>query len=134
MVGKMINQNLLRPIIRLDWPFNADPPEQYCPRTGELVVSNGEDEVEQRASSHVTFVYPEVVGEFVYLRDDLRERLEATRAQMVAAGADPDDLVDIDVLLEHTPLCEVPMVYELRTSGIANGPVSHRLWVGFDLA
>jgi hypothetical protein len=28
-------------------------------------VSNGEDEVEQPASPHVTFVYPEVVGEFV---------------------------------------------------------------------
>jgi hypothetical protein len=83
-----------RPIIRLDWPFNADPPELYCPRTGELVVSNGEDEVEQPASPHVTFVYPEVVGEFVYLRDDLRDRLEATRARLVAAGADPDDLVD----------------------------------------
>jgi hypothetical protein len=123
-----------RPIIRLDWPFNADPPELYCPRTGELVVSNGEDEVEQPASPHVTFVYPEVVGEFVYLRDDLRERLEATCARLVAAGADPDDLVDIEVLLEHTPLGEVPMVYELRTSGMACGPVSHRLWVGFDLA
>ena len=122
------------PIIRLDWPFNADPPELYCPRTGELVVSNGEDEVKQPASPHVTFVYPEVVGEFVYLRDDLRERLEATRARLVAAGADPDDLVDIEVLLEHTPLGEVPMVYELRTSGMACGPVSSRLWVGFDLA
>jgi hypothetical protein len=123
-----------RPIIRLDWSFNAEPPELYCPRTGELVVSNGEDEVEQPASPHVTFVYPEVVGEFVYLRDDLHERLEATRARLVAAGADPDDLVNIEVLLEHTPLGEVPMVYELRTSGMACGPVSHRLWVGFDLA
>jgi hypothetical protein len=83
-----------RPIIRLDWPVNADPSKLHCPRTGELVVSNGEDEVEQPASPHVTFVYPEVVGEFVYLRDDLRDRLEATRARLVAAGADPDDLVD----------------------------------------
>jgi hypothetical protein len=74
------------------------------------VVSNGEDEVEQPASPHVTFVYPAVVGEFVYLRDDLRERLEATRARLVAAGVDLDDLVDIEVLLEHTPLGEVPMV------------------------
>jgi hypothetical protein len=123
-----------RPIVRCDWPFNADLPELYCPRTGELVVSNGEDEVEQPASPYVTFVYPEVVGEFVYLRDDLRERLEATRARLVAAGADPDDVVDIEVLLEHTPLGEVPMVYELRTSGMASGPDSHRLWVGFDLA
>jgi hypothetical protein len=94
------------PIIRLDGPFNADPPEPYCPRTGE----------------------------FVYLRDDPRERLEATCTRLVTAGADPDDLVDIEVLLEHTPLGEVPMVYELCTSGMANGPVSHRLWVGFDLA
>jgi len=130
----MTSPTIPHPIIRLDWPFNADPPELYCPRTGELVVSNGEDEVEQPASPHVTFVYPEVVGEFVYLRDDLRERLEATRARLVAAGADPDELVDIEVLLEQTPLGEVPMVYELRTSGMACGPVSHRLWVGFDLA
>jgi hypothetical protein len=48
--------------------------------------------------------------------------------------SNPDDLVDIEVLLEHTPLGEVPMVYELRTSGMANGPVSHRLWMGLDLA
>jgi hypothetical protein len=61
---------------------------------------------------HVTIVYSEVVGEFVYLRDDL---------------------VDIEVLLEHTPLGEVPMVYELRTSGMACGPVSYRLWVESDL-
>jgi hypothetical protein len=78
-----------RPIIRLDWPFDADPPELHCPRTGELVVFNGEDEVEQPASPHVTVVYPDVVGEFVYLRDDL---------------------VDIEVPLEHTPLGKVPMV------------------------
>ena len=71
----MTSSPISRPIIRLDWPFNADPPELHCPRTGELVVSNGEDEVEQPASPHVTFVYPEVVGEFVYLRDDLRARL-----------------------------------------------------------
>lgn len=95
-----------RPIIHLDWPFNADPPELHCPRTGE----------------------------FVYLRDDLRERLVVTCTRLVAAGADPDDLVDIEVLLEHTPLGEVPMVYELRTSGMGCGPVSQRPWVGFDLA
>jgi hypothetical protein len=54
----MTTQSLSHPIIRLDWPFNADPPDLYCPRAGELVVSNGEDEVEQPASLHVTFVYP----------------------------------------------------------------------------
>jgi hypothetical protein len=78
-----------RPIIRLDWPFNADPPALHCPRTGEIVVSDGEDEVDQPASPYVTFVYPEVVGDFVYLRDDLKVRMDATRAEIAAAGGRP---------------------------------------------
>jgi hypothetical protein len=36
-------------MIRHDWPIAAGLPERYCPRNGELVVSNGEDEVEQAA-------------------------------------------------------------------------------------
>jgi hypothetical protein len=52
-----------------------------------------------------------VVSEIVYLRHDLRERVEATRTRLDAADADPDDPVDVEVLLEHTPLGEVPMVY-----------------------
>jgi hypothetical protein len=78
----------------------------------------------------MTFVYPGVVGELVYLRDDLRERLEVTRARLVATGADPDDLVDIEVLLEHPPLGEVPMVYELRTSGMACACLYHASGAG----
>jgi hypothetical protein len=99
----MIAQNPTRPIIRLDRPFNADPPALHCPRTGDLVVSDGEGEVDQPASPYVTFNYP-------------------------------DDLSDIELLLEQAPLGEVPMVYELRTSGMPCGPGSNRLWVGFGLA
>ena len=99
----MTVQNPTRPIIRLDRPFNADPPALHCPRSGELVVSDGECEVDQPASPYVAVIYP-------------------------------DDLSDIELLLEQVPLGEVPMVYELRTSGMACGPVSNRLWVGFDLA
>ena len=99
----MTVQNPTRPIMRLDRPFNADPPALHCPRTGDLVVSDGEDEVDQPASPYVAVIYP-------------------------------DDLSDIELLLEEVPLGEVPMVYELRTSGMACGPISNRLWVGFDLA
>ena len=45
----------IRSIIRIDGPTNAIPPEIHCPR-------------------------PEVVGDFVLPRSDLRERLDATRA------------------------------------------------------
>jgi len=110
---------------RLDWPLNARLAALHCPRTDEHVVSDGEDEVAQPAGSYVTLIYPEVVGDFVYFRNDLK---------VAAAGGDPDDLSDIELLLDQVPLSEVPMVYELRTSGMACGPVSNRLWVGFDLA
>jgi hypothetical protein len=99
----MTAQNPTRPIIRFDWPVNADPPALHCPRSGDLVVSDGEGEVDQPASPYVTFNYP-------------------------------DDLSDIELLLEQVPLGGVRMVYELRTSGMACGPGSNRLWVGFDLA
>lgn len=66
------------------------------------------------------------VGDFVYLREDLQARMEATRAETAAAGGDPDDLSDIELLLEQIPLGEVPMVYELRTSGMACGLVNKR--------
>jgi hypothetical protein len=93
----------LRPILRLDWPFNADPPALHCPRTGELVASDSEDEVDQPASPCVAVMHP-------------------------------DDRSDTELLLELVPLGEVPIVYELRTSDMACGPVSKRLWVRFDLA
>lgn len=99
----MTVQNPTRPIIRLDWPFNADPPALHCPRTGELVVSDGEGEVDQPASPYVAVIYP-------------------------------DDFSDTELLLEQVPLGGVRVVYELRTSGMACGPVSNRLWVRFDLA
>jgi hypothetical protein len=98
----MTVQNPTRPIIRLDRPFNADRPALHCPRTGDLVASDSEDEVDQPASPYVAVIYP-------------------------------DDLSDIELLLEQVPLGEVPMVYEQRTSGMACGPVCNRLWVGFDL-
>ena len=74
-----------------------------------------------------------MVGDFVYLRDDLKARMDATWAEIAGAGGDPDDLSDIELLLDQVPLGEVPMVYELRTSRMACSPVSSRLWVGFDL-
>jgi hypothetical protein len=41
-----------------------------------------------------------------------------------------DDLVDIEVPLEHTPLGEVPMVYELRTIGMACACLYHASLAG----
>ncbi len=64
-------------------------------------MSDGEGQVHQPASPYVAFIYPEVVGDFVYVRDDLQACMGATRAEIAAAGGDPDDLSDIELLLEQ---------------------------------
>jgi hypothetical protein len=52
---------------------------------------------------------------------------------MVDGGAHLDDLMGIKVLFKDRQTGEMPMVSDLRTSGIACGPVSHWLSVGFHL-
>ncbi len=49
-------------------------------------MSDGEDEIDQPASPYVTFIYSEVVGNFIYLRDDLKARMDATWTEIAAAG------------------------------------------------
>jgi len=89
-------------------------------------------QTDQPASPYVTFVYVDEVGEFDFIRDDLRERLDAAREQL--NPSDDDDYVsDLEVLLKHTFLGRVPMVYEITTSGMACGPVSFTIHIGFDL-
>lgn len=60
----------------------------HGPRTGELVVSDGEDEVYQPASPYVTFTYSEVVGDFVYLRDT-----DTTQKGGVSPGRAPKSIL-----------------------------------------
>ena len=118
-------------IVEINWPSGAAAPTLHCPRTGNIVLK-ADEATDQPASPYVTFVYVDEVGEFDFIRDDLRERLDAAREQLDLS--DDDDYVsDLDVLLRHTFLGGVPMVYEITTSGMACGPVSFTVYIGFDL-
>ena len=129
----MPETNVSYSVIKIDWPFGARPPELYCPRSGKLVLAT-EDEVEQPASPYVTFIYLEEIGEFIYLRDDLAERLEQAREALLEDGVDEDDLPsDMELLQERTTLGTAPVIFEITTSGMACGPVSSTITVGFDL-
>jgi len=118
-------------LVEVNWPSGAPAPTLHCPRTGNIVLKSDEA-TDQPASPYVTFVYVDEVGEFDFIRDDLRERLDAAREQL--NPSDDDDYVsDLEVLLKHTFLGRVPMVYEITTSGMACGPVSFTIHIGFDL-
>lgn len=123
-------------IVSIECALGIDPPRLYCPRTGNLVLQAGED-VEQPASPYVTFVYHNEC-DFIFLREDLEQRLEEARAAIAAADPDEyddaDDVPrDLDTLLEHVFLGEVPLVYEVSSRYMGNGPVTETVHVGFDL-
>ncbi len=119
--------------VEIAWPFDADPPELYCPRSGKIFL-DAEGEVEQPGSPYVTFLYLDLVGDFIYLREDLAERLKDARAALLEEGVEEDDLPsDLEMLEEKVNLGVAPVVFKIATSGRACGPVSSRIIVGFDL-
>lgn len=118
-------------LVEINWPSGALAPTLHCPRTGNVVLK-ADEATHQPASPYVTFVYVDEVGEFDFIREDLRERLDTAREQL-EQRRDDDYISDLDVLLEHTPLGRVPVVYEITTSGMACGPVSFTVHIGFDL-
>lgn len=119
--------------VKIAWPFDAEAPELYCPRSGKMIL-DAEGEVEQPGSPYVTFLYLDLVGDFIYLREDLAERLKDARAALLQEGVDEDELPsDLEMLEEKVDLGVAPVVFEIATSGRACGPVSSRIIVGFDL-
>ncbi len=120
------------PIVKIDCPLGVTAPAMHCPRTGNLVMAG--DDAEQPESPYVTFIFVHEAGLFVYLREDLESRLEAARQALIDAGTDEDDLPDdIEILMEHTDLGLVPLIYEVTTKYLACGPVWSTVTIGFDL-
>jgi hypothetical protein len=118
-------------VVDIDWPDGAPAPTLHCPRTGKIVLK-ADEATDQPASPYVTFVYVDEVGEFDYIRADLRECLDDAR-DTLDNGGDNEHMSDVEILLNHTSLGRVPIVYRITTSGIACGPVSFTVYIGFDL-
>lgn len=120
-------------IVEIRWPFRADPPNLYCPRTGQLVLDY-DNELEQPASPCVTFFYINEIAEFAFIRNDLRQRLDEAKASLIEAGTEDIDMPDdLEILKKHVDVGEVPMIFEITTSGMGCGPVQSTVIVGFDL-
>lgn len=121
------------PIITIAWPFGAVAPSLHCPRTGNLVLAP-DAMIDQPASPCVSFVWIHEIAEFEFIRDDLQGRLDETRRALIKAGADEYDLPsNFEILKTDVDLGTIPVIFEITVSGMACGPVSETVTIGFDL-
>lgn len=123
-------------VVSIECGLGIDPPAIYCPRTGKVVFS-AEANLEEPESSYVTFIHHNECG-FFFLREDVRCRFDEARQEIAAADPDEyesaDDVYeDLETLLEHVYVGNVPLVYEVVTKSMACGPVTSTLHIGFDV-
>ena len=131
-----------RALHEVNWDFSAQPPALRCPITGQIVlagydpvtgdIADGVEQPHWEKVPTVLFHFIDEIGEFDFIRDDLRAAIEKKRMDL---GADADDMHDFEILSEHlTSLGHAPIIFKLTTHGIACGPVSSSVYVGLDLA
>jgi hypothetical protein len=129
-------------LVAIDWIFDAPPPILRCPITGKVIAagydpSNGEtaeDYVEPNWETipTVLFHYTPEVGEFDFIRPGLQSKIDSERERL---GDQADDLEDFEILEAHVEeIGNVPLIFQIITSGMACGPVSLSIYVGLDLA
>jgi len=123
-------------LISIDCGLGIVPPELYCPRTGKPVYTEDAN-IERPDSPYVTFFHDNDCG-FIFLREDIRRRFDEAREAIAAADPDEYESVDdvyedLETLLEHVDIGNVPLVYEVSSRGMACGPVTTTMHIGFDL-
>ena len=111
--------------IKVEWPFNAAPPPLFCPACGKRII--GSTEVLAEVCPHLDFVHFE--GELEYASESVKALVEALEAK--AADAD-EDVEVLDELLKVESATR--FVVSITTSGMACGPISTTVDVGFDMA
>jgi Fe-S cluster assembly iron-binding protein IscA len=108
----------------------------YCPRCGWVVISNEEMVgfpcTHQPACEHVQYVFDDFNNEFLYLSDELDERISALRQ----AAEDKEDefgdgeFSDFDWAFEEGP--KEFDTLQRTDEGMACGPVAYTVVVGFE--
>lgn len=128
--------------IVIDWPFNAPQPALKCPLTGmdiALGVEEADDEapcedIDYESIPTVLFAFLGDISEFLYIRPDLKQKLDAQRAALVMSNEEANEWDDFELLKSSTGMLgNVPVIFEVNTGGMACGPVWSTLWVGLDL-
>lgn len=127
--------------VHLHYSCGEISPNIYCPIVGVIVHNEvGPDSSEEDWGEEpdwkniptVIFHYMSLTGEFTYLSSDMEKTINATR---LGLGDDADGLDNFEILREHvTSLGQSPLVFHIRTEGMAGGPIGMSVYIGLDLA
>ena len=125
----------------LSAPFGVPSPSLRCPVTGQLILP-GEDQGTGEVTSweevgelaeipSLRFLFTDVVSEFDFLHEEVRERLDAYRAGPHGAAA--AGLSDFELLASgRVPFARNGRVYAVSSGGMGSGPGWVTSWVGVE--
>jgi len=138
------NKNFEKSLVSIDWDYEGLP-SLHCPVTGKMVLGayradDDWDEDDHASVETLRFVYAELVGDFVYIHPALEEALELRVKELEEELGEEDFDFEFDgtpwgvLCAEINKFMEMPFVYELRSNGMACGPVSESVFAGIELA
>jgi hypothetical protein len=129
--------------ISIDWEGDSPSPAILCPITGKIVLAGydpatgeyaeGVSEPQYENIPTATFYYLDELDEFLFIRNDIREAIDAYRKDLPSHKS--EDLSDYDILSSgEIAFGKIPLIFALTTHGMSCGPVSSTVRVGLDLA
>ncbi len=116
-------------VVKIDWPFNAEPPKLFCPVCGTHV-----DEEAGTYCEHVDYIFLPEVDDFHYVSTNFQPFVNEIQEVIEQAEEDSDDaLASVHEKLLQIDDHGTNLIMEVTTSGMACGPTSFTVLYGFDL-
>ena len=122
--------------VTIDWPCGAEPPSWFCPACGKQTIDS-ENGLVEPPCLHLEFLYLTEIDEFEYIKENLKDLIEKERqagdAEEGGKEEDWDEMSDYELLKNAMNRDSTFVTFELTTSGMACGPVSSTVCIGYRL-
>lgn len=107
--------------------ITCDPQEVYCPLCGKKLTKEGEGTTTVDPCKHLAFFYLPEYEAFEYKSDDFKQRTKDLEFEY-----DEDEYVKFEDFLTRAGYGDSLLALELTYGGIACGPISITIVVGYD--
>lgn len=123
-------------MVTIDWPCDAEAPSWFCPACGKQTVDS-EDGLVERPCPHLAFLYLKEIDEFEYIKENVKALVEKERqaadAEKDGKEEERDEMSDYELLKKALSQDSAFAIFEITTSGMACGPVSSTVCIGYRL-
>jgi hypothetical protein len=121
----MNSQNEIQ-ILEINSDDYDDAPEYvYCPVCRKRVNDISEDSYDINPCPHLVFAYQTISGDYEYIDEGFEKKIEAVNTDEL----EDDGFLDILSASEHP---KNMLVVDICYSGMACGPISYSVYIGFD--